>query len=99
VSTTVGLWLFVIVLVLAIVLSVKLNFNIGIAGFIGAFILGMWYCGYSAKEVAAFFPTNLIVTQFVITLFFGFAVSTGVFKVLGEQVIYRSAMYRGLYRW
>jgi len=87
-SATTGLILFVIAVIATVIISEKMHVNIGIVGFIAAYILGVGFCGYSAPQMAGFFPSSIFITQFCVTFFFGFVAACGFFKGVGDRVIY-----------
>lgn len=84
-----GLITFLVILVLVVLISQFTKCNIGLVGLVGAYILGVIFCNYSSSQIAGFFPSSIFLTQLTVTFFFGFIGATGVFKSIGDRVVYR----------
>ncbi|MDO4280459.1 MAG: hypothetical protein Q4C56_02405 [Peptococcaceae bacterium] len=82
--------LFVISLVLSLVLGFTTKVNTGWYALAFAFINGVFIYGFSVKEVAAMWPIYLFLMLFIITLFYGFAISNGTLLKVSELLIYKS---------
>lgn len=77
-----------IVLFLAIVIGFKCNVNFGLMSMVGAFVVGVMIMGLSTDDVLAMWPTDLFMTLFTITLFFGIGLSNGTVLALTNHLIY-----------
>ena len=81
---------FIVVIVAVIVISTKMKMNIGVLGLLAAYLVGTWVLDLSSSEIVAMFPTNIFMTQFLLTMFFGFANQTGLFKVLIDRLVHKT---------
>jgi len=88
-SASTALIVFILAIIVTIVLSELLKVNIGIIGLLMAYVLGIVFSHMNAGQIASFFPGSIFLTQLSITFFFGFAVEAGIFKGIGDRVIYR----------
>ncbi|WP_068148050.1 SLC13 family permease [Rhodococcoides corynebacterioides] len=61
--------------------------NIGILGFIGAFVVGFFALGYDDKEILAEFPSSIVLTIVGVTYFFGMAKKNGTIDLLVNSCI------------
>jgi len=89
-SGATALILFFVFLVLMVLLSNKFKTNIGIYGFLAAFILAGWFFDVSPAKIVSYFPTSTIFTLFVTSLFFMYVQSTGVFNGIVGRILYIS---------
>src|SRR6476620_6071535 len=76
-----------IALVAMFVVASIFPINIGILGFIGAFVLGAFALGYDDKEILAEFPTSIVLTIVGVTYFFGMAKKNGTIDLLVNACI------------
>jgi len=89
-SPVVGLILFIVFFALMVILSGKLNLNIGVLGIIFSFILAGWFGKMSANDIIATFPTGTIANLFCASLFFCYMGQTGVFTKVVQNVMYKT---------
>ncbi|GGG16457.1 hypothetical protein GCM10007304_33220 [Rhodococcoides trifolii] len=61
--------------------------NIGILGFVGAFVVGAFVLGYDDKEILASFPGSIVLTIVGVTYFFGMAKQNGTIDLLVNACI------------
>ncbi|MEU2001935.1 SLC13 family permease [Rhodococcus sp. NPDC019627] len=61
--------------------------NIGILGFIGAFVFGYFALGYDDKEILTAFPSSIVLTIVGVTYFFGMAKRNGTIDLLVNSCI------------
>lgn len=61
--------------------------NIGILGFIGAFVVGAVVLGYDDKEILEAFPSSIVLTIIGVTYFFGMAKKNGTIDLLVNSCI------------
>ncbi|TQC46670.1 C4-dicarboxylate ABC transporter [Rhodococcus sp. WS4] len=71
-----------IALVAMFVIATIFPINIGILGFIGAFLVGAFALGYDDKEILAAFPSSIVLTIIGVTYFFGMAKKNGTIDLL-----------------
>lgn len=76
-----------IALVAMFVVASIFPINIGILGFIGAFVLGAFALGYDDKEILAEFPTSIVLTIVGVTYFFGMAKRNGTIDLMVNACI------------
>lgn len=82
--------LFLISLVLALVLGFLFKTNIGYFALTFAFVNGVFIYDMSVKKVAGLWPIYLFLMLFIVTAFYGFAISNGTLVKLAEKIIYSS---------
>ncbi|KOX06106.1 C4-dicarboxylate ABC transporter [Streptomyces sp. NRRL B-1140] len=61
--------------------------NMGILGFAAAFIVGGWVSGISIEDIQAFFPGDMFLVVFGITLLFGIARANGTIDLIMEAAL------------
>ncbi|MGV9736831.1 SLC13 family permease [Rhodococcus aetherivorans] len=76
-----------IALVAMFVIATFFPINIGILGFIGAFVVGAFLLGYDDKEILAEFPSSIVLTIIGVTYFFGMAKKNGTIDLLVNTCI------------
>ncbi|SEB65245.1 SLC13 family permease [Rhodococcus koreensis] len=76
-----------IALVAMFVIATFFPINIGILGFIGAFVVGYFLLGYDDKEILAEFPSSIVLTIIGVTYFFGMAKKNGTIDLLVNACI------------
>ena len=76
-----------IALVAMFVIATIFPINIGILGFIGAFVVGAFALGYDDKEILAEFPSSIVLTIIGVTYFFGMAKRNGTIDLLVNACI------------
>lgn len=79
--------LILVVLVVMFVIATKWPINIGIMGFVGAFLFGTFAFGMSDKEILAEFPASIVLTIIGVTFFFSMAQRNGTIKMLVDLAI------------
>ncbi len=82
--------LFLISLVLALVLGFLFKVNIGYFALTFAFANGMFIYDLPIKKIAGLWPIYLFLMLFIVTAFYGFAISNGTLVKLAEKIIYSS---------
>lgn len=82
--------IFVISLVLSLVLGFTTKVNTGWYAMAFAFINGVFIYDFKVKEIAAMWPIYLFLMLFIITLFYGYAISNGTLVKVSEMLIYKS---------
>ena len=78
-----------IVLVVAIILNTKYKNSIGIIGFIGALLIGVFGLGMSVNAVYALWPAKVITQMILVTFFFGYAVRVGTITWFSRFLLYK----------
>ncbi|AYJ48933.1 SLC13 family permease [Rhodococcus sp. P1Y] len=76
-----------IALVAMFVIATFFPINIGILGFIGAFVVGYFALGYDDKEILTAFPSSIVLTIVGVTYFFGMAKRNGTIDLLVNSCI------------
>ncbi|MFC9553557.1 SLC13 family permease [Rhodococcus sp. NPDC056960] len=76
-----------IALVAMFVIATIFPINIGILGFIGAFLVGAFALGYDDKEILEAFPSSIVLTIIGVTYFFGMAKRNGTIDLLVNACI------------
>ncbi|OZC68332.1 C4-dicarboxylate ABC transporter [Rhodococcus sp. 06-462-5] len=71
-----------IALVAMFVIATFFPINIGILGFIGAFVVGYFALGFDDKEILEEFPSSIVLTIVGVTYFFGMAKRNGTIDLL-----------------
>lgn len=82
--------LFVVSLVLSLVLGFATKINTGYFAMAFAFLNGVFIYDLAVKKVATMWPIYLFLMLFIITLFYGFAISNGTLIKVAEKIIYKS---------
>lgn len=82
--------LFLISLILALCLGYMFKVNVGYFALSFAFINGVFVYGLSVKKVAGMWPIYLFLMLFIVTAFYGFAISNGTLVKVAEKIIYRN---------
>ncbi|MGM9526567.1 MAG: hypothetical protein ACI3U1_09915 [Peptococcaceae bacterium] len=85
--------LFLVSLVLSLVLGFTTKVNTGYFAMGFAFLNGVFIYDMAVKKVAATWPIYLFLMLFIITLFYGFAISNGTLIKVAEKIIYKSRNY------
>ena len=73
---------------LAIIVGIKLNINIGILAFVLSYLLGCLIMGYPPSKLWTFFPSKLMCNVFFITYFFGFAKKTETVEFIVGHILH-----------
>ncbi|MEH3155406.1 MAG: SLC13 family permease [Gordonia paraffinivorans] len=76
-----------VALVAMFVVASILPINIGILGFVGAFVVGYFALGYDDKEILGEFPASIVLTIVGVTYFFGMAKKNGTIDLLVNACI------------
>ena len=76
-----------IALVAMFVIATFFPINIGILGFIGAFVVGYFALGFDDKEILNEFPSSIVLTIVGVTYFFGMAKRNGTIDLLVNSCI------------
>ncbi len=76
-----------IALVAMFVIATFFPINIGILGFIGAFVVGYFALGFDDKEILTAFPSSIVLTIVGVTYFFGMAKRNGTIDLLVNSCI------------
>lgn len=79
--------LFFATLSLTILIGLKANINLGLAGIAMSFLLGQFCLQMSASDVILQFPTTLFFVLFVTTMFYGFANENGALEGISLRLI------------
>lgn len=87
-STTTGLIVFVVAIVLAVVIGTKTKCNIGIAALVMAFLIGTMLMGKTIAQVIGYFPYKLLFTMMIVTFFYGYAAENGAIQGIANRMIY-----------
>lgn len=82
--------LFLVSLVAALCLGFLFKVNIGYFALTFAFMNGVFAYGLSIKKVAAMWPIYLFLMLFIVTTFYGFAISNGTLVKVAETIIYKN---------
>jgi di/tricarboxylate transporter len=82
--------LFIAAIVLSIGLSFVLKLNAGSFAMVFAFINGIYFYGFSVKDVVAMWPVNLFLMLFTVMFFYSFAISNGTIEKLAAHIAYRA---------
>jgi di/tricarboxylate transporter len=77
-------------ILLAIIIGLVKNINVGLIALVFAFFLGTLLKGLDARTIIGFWPLNLFFTTVGITLFFSIAKINGTLENLSTLIIYRS---------
>ena len=77
-----------VVLLICVVIGFKFKINIGLLAICGAFVVGVLFVGMSPSDVLMLWSTNLFITLFTITMFFGIAVRNGTLLAISNRIIY-----------
>ena len=88
-----------IALILAVVISMKFDVNVGFVTYALAFLVGGWGLGLSASTIIGYFPVSLFFQLMVITLFYGFAISNGTMQKIADYSIYLCRNHTALIPW
>lgn len=83
-----GIVVFVIAIVAAIVIGETLKKNSGIIALVFAFIIGCGFSGLRAKDVIAAFPIDVFYLIFISTFFYGFMHESGFVKGVSDRMLY-----------
>lgn len=75
-------------LVVAVLISVKFNVNVGLAAYALAFLVGGFGLSLTANTIVTYFPVSLFFQLLVITLFYGFAVANGTMQKIADHAVY-----------
>lgn len=77
-------------ILLAIIIGLVKNINVGLIALVFAFFLGTLLGGLDARTIIGFWPLNLFFTTVGITLFFSIAKINGTLENLSTLIIFRS---------
>ena len=79
--------LILVVLVVMFIAATKWPINIGIMGFVGAFVFGTFVFGMDDKEILEEFPASIVLTIVGVTFFFSMAQRNGTIKILVDLAV------------
>lgn len=79
--------LILVVLVVMFIAATKWPINIGIMGFVGAFLFGTFVFGMDDKEILEEFPASIVLTIVGVTFFFSMAQRNGTIKMLVDLAV------------
>lgn len=82
--------LFLISLLLALILGFLFKVNVGYFALTFAFVNGVFVYDLAIKKIAGLWPIYLFLMLFIVTAFYGFAISNGTLVKLAEKIIYSS---------
>lgn len=82
--------IFLISLVASLVLGFTTKINTGYYAMLFAFINGVFIYAMPVKKIAAMWPIYLFIMLFIVTTFYGFALSNGTLVKAAEKIIYKS---------
>ena len=85
--------LFLISLVLSLVLGFSTKVNTGYYAMAFAFLNGVFIYDMAVKKIATTWPIYMFLMLFIVTLFYGFAISNGTLIKTAEKIIYKSRNY------
>ncbi len=85
--------LFLISLILSLVLGFTTKVNTGYYAMAFAFLNGVFIYDMAVKKIAATWPIYMFLMLFIVTLFYGFALSNGTLIKTAEKIIYKSRNY------
>ena len=88
-----------IALIVAVLLNIKFNTNVGILCAAFAFLVGGFGLSMTANSIVAFFPVSMFFQIMVVTLFFGFATQNGTMERLAEKAVYAARNRPALIPW
>jgi di/tricarboxylate transporter len=77
-------------IMIAIIIGIAKNINVGFIALVFAFFLGTLLGGLSPNTIIGFWPLNLFFTTVGVTLFFSIAKINGTLENLSTTIIYRS---------
>ncbi len=86
-------------LIIAVLLNIKFQTNVGILCAAFAFLVGGFGLSLSANSIVAFFPVAMFFQIMVVTLFFGFATQNGTMERLAEKAVYAARNRPALIPW
>lgn len=87
------------ILVIMFVIATKWPINIGLLGYVGAFIVGAFVLGMSDSEILEEFPASIVVTIIGVTFFFSLAQKNGTIDYLVNSLIHRMGSKTSLVPW
>ena len=87
------------ILVLMFVVATKWPVNIGLLGYAGAFIVGVFVLGMTDKEILKEFPASIVVTIIGVTFFFSLAQKNGTIDYLVNTLIHKMGSKTNLVPW
>ncbi len=84
---------FVVAIVLAIVIGMKLKTNIGVVSLAMALLVGVAYYGLRPNDILACFPSNLFFYMLLGTFFYGFGMHNGTFQNVAQNILHKTGKY------
>lgn len=81
-------YLFIAALVISIILGFALKINIGYLAIAFAFFNGVFFYGFSVKQVVGMWPLSLFMMLLMVMLFYGFAIANGTVECLAGHIAY-----------
>ncbi|RAA52478.1 C4-dicarboxylate ABC transporter, partial [Burkholderia multivorans] len=91
--------LILVVLVVMFIAATKWPINIGIMGFVGAFLFGTFVFGMDDKEILEEFPASIVLTIVGVTFFFSMAQRNGTIKMLVDLAVRAVRGRHGIVPW
>lgn len=83
------LWLILAAIAISVFLSAKFKINIGIVGFVFAYVIGVFCLGMSTKQVATNFPTNIFLQMLLVPAFFSVGIKNGTLSLFADKILYK----------
>ncbi|MDO4898047.1 MAG: SLC13 family permease [Rothia sp. (in: high G+C Gram-positive bacteria)] len=77
------------ILVIMFIIATKWPVNIGLLGYAGAFIVGVFMLGMKDKEILEEFPASIVVTIIGVTFFFSLAQKNGTIDFVVNSLIHK----------
>ena len=84
---------FVIAIVLAIVIGMKLKTNIGVVSLAMALLVGVTYYKLRPNDILACFPSNLFFYMLLGTFFYGFGMHNGTFQHVAQGILHKTGKF------
>lgn len=81
-------YLFIAAILISIILGFVLKINIGYIAIAFAFVNGIFFYGYSVKQVVGMWPISLFMMLLMVMLFYGFAIANGTVESLAGHIAY-----------
>ncbi|NLI90622.1 MAG: di-/tricarboxylate transporter [Peptococcaceae bacterium] len=81
-------YMFIAALLISIILGFALKINIGYIAIAFAFINGLFFYGFSVKQVVGMWPLSLFMMLLMVMLFYGFAIANGTVESLAGHIAY-----------
>ncbi|HHU06222.1 MAG TPA: hypothetical protein GXZ65_07075 [Clostridiales bacterium] len=80
--------IFIVAIILAIVIGIKLKTNIGAVALAMAFLCGSVFFKVNPNDVVGVFPLSLFFYMLLGAFFYGFGMDNGTFKVIAMKILY-----------